>query len=258
MRFVLAVKQVPASEDAEVDGSGSPVRSGRTSVLNPYDEYALRMIVGLKSPEDRISVVSMGPKQASAALRRCLELGADDAFLITGPDFAGSDTWATSRVLAAFAERYACDADLMVFGRQATDGDTGQVPYETAALLDRQQFAYVGSLEASGDGFIAVQDYGDSVRRSEVPRGSVVSFGGVDPCGIIPTISQCLSASSKEIVELGRVELGLGLYSVGTKGSKTRIVSSGTMQQTRRNRKVEISDPAYAARFIIDQTEASR
>lgn len=258
MRFVLAVKQVPASDDAKVDENGSPVRSGRTSVLNPYDEYALRAIVGLKVPGDRISVVTMGPKHASAALRRCLELGADDAFLITGPDFAGSDTWATSRVLAAFTERYACDADLIVFGRQATDGDTGQVPYETAALLDRQQFAYVASLERSRDGFIAVQDYGDSVRRSEVPAGSVVSFGRVDPCGIIPTISQWIAASSKEIVELGRVELGLGLYSVGTKGSKTRIVSSGTVSLARRNRKVEINDPAYAAKFITDQAGVSR
>ena len=257
MKYLVAVKQVPSTDDVQIDENGSLRREGVPSVLNPYDELALRSVLGMKQDGDSVSVVTMGPPQAESALRRCLELGADEAFLITSRDFAGADTWATSRVLAAFISRFACDADLIVFGRQATDGDTGQVPYQTAGMLDVQQFAYVTGLKAVEDGFEAVQDYTDSIRTVKVPRGSVVAFANADPNGTFPTVSGWLSARGKEITTVDRVALGLGLYSVGLKGSKTKIVSTERISTARRNRKVEINDPAYAAEFIIGQLGGS-
>ncbi len=258
MRYLVAVKQVPSTDDVQIDENGSLRREGVPSVLNPYDELALMSVLDIRQEGDRVSVVTMGPPQAEAALRRCLELGADDAFLITGNEFAGADTWATSRVLAAFVSRYACDAGLIVFGRQATDGDTGQVPYETAWMLDAQQFAYVTGLKPTEDGLVAEQDYSDTVRTVRVPKGSVVAFANADPNGTFPTVSGWLSSRGKEIVKVGRVDLGLGAYSVGLKGSKTKIVSTQKVTAARRNRKVEINDPAYAAEFIIGQLEGSR
>ncbi len=257
MKYLVAVKQVPSTDDVQIDENGSLRREGVPSVLNPYDELALRSVLEMKQDGDSVSVVTMGPPQAESALRRCLELGADEAFLITSRDFAGADTWATSRVLAAFISRFACDADLIVFGRQATDGDTGQVPYQTAGMLDVQQFAYVTGLKIAEDGFEAVQDYSDSIRTVKVPRGSVVAFANADPNGTFPTVSGWLSARGKEITTVDRVALGLGLYSVGLKGSKTKIVSTERISTARRNRKVEINDPAYAAEFIIGQLEGS-
>lgn len=257
MKYLVAVKQVPSTDDVQIDENGSLRREGVPSVLNPYDELALRSVLEMKQDGDSVSVVTMGPPQAESALRRCLELGADEAFLITSRDFAGADTWATSRVLAAFISRFACDADLIVFGRQATDGDTGQVPYQTAGMLDVQQFAYVTGLKIAEDGFEAVQDYTDSIRTVKVPRGSVVAFANADPNGTFPTVSGWLSARGKEITTVDRVALGLGLYSVGLKGSKTKIVSTERISTARRNRKVEINDPAYAAEFIIGQLGGS-
>ena len=142
--------------------------------------------------------------------------------------------------------------------RQAIDGDTGQVPFEVAQMLDVQQFAYTESLEPSDDGFIAVQDYGDVRRTAKVPLGSVVSFGGVDPNGRLPTITGYLRASSIEIETVDRVALGLGAYSVGLKGSLTRIVRTDTVKSTRRNRKVEVKDPARAASLVMGEVEALR
>lgn len=257
MKYLVAVKQVPSTDDVQIDENGSLRREGVPSVLNPYDELALRSVLEMKQDGDSVAVVTMGPPQAESALRRCLELGADDAFLITSRDFAGADTWATSRVLTAFITRFACDADLIVFGRQATDGDTGQVPYQTAGMLDVQQFAYVTGLKITEDGFEAVQDYSDSIRTVKVPRGSVVAFANADPNGTFPTVSGWLSARGKEITTVDRVALGLGLYSVGLKGSKTKIVSTERISTARRNRKVEINDPAYAAEFIIGQLGGS-
>ena len=154
--------------------------------------------------------------------------------------------------------KFECDFDILVFGRQAIDGDTGQVPYEVAQMLDVQQFAYTESLSSDGDSIIAVQDYGDMRRTAKVPLGSVVAFGGVDPNGRLPSITGYLSAKGKEIVHVDRVALGLGLYSVGLKGSMTHIIRTETVKSTRRNRKVEIKDPARAASLIMGEVEGCR
>lgn len=258
MRYAVAVKQVPDTMEMSVDENGSLVRAGVPSILNPYDEYALTRTVSMKGEGDEVVVFTMGPGQAESALRRCLELGADRAFLISDRDFAGADVWATARTLTAFILKHAPDCDLYVFGRQAIDGDTGQVPYEVAAQLGVQHFAYTESLEKDGDGFTAVQDYGDMRRTVKVPRGSVVSFGVVDPNGTVPSISDYLRAKDLYVETVDRVGVGLGLYSVGLKGSMTKIVSTSTSSSTRRNRKVEITDPSLGASFIIKELEAVR
>ncbi|MBR6037488.1 MAG: hypothetical protein IKP53_01810, partial [Candidatus Methanomethylophilaceae archaeon] len=155
----MAVKQVPDASEVSVDANGSLVRLGVPAILDPFSEYALRRIIAMKEEGDEVSVFAMGPPQASEALRRCLCLGADKAFLLSDPSFAGADTWATARTLAAFVGRYMSDVDLIAFGRQASDGETGQVPYETAQLISARQFAYVTDLRRSNRGFEAVQDY---------------------------------------------------------------------------------------------------
>ena len=258
MRYVVAVKQVPDTMEMSVDENGSLVRAGVPSILNPYDEYALTRMLEMRSGDDEVIVFTMGPPQAGDALVKCLELGADEAYLITDRAFAGADVWATARALTAFILKFVPDADLYVFGRQAIDGDTGQVPYEVAAQLGVQQFAYTEELTRDGDGFIAIQDYGDTRRACRVPRGSVVSFGAVDPNGSLPTISGYLRARGMEVHQVDRVAIGLGVYSVGLKGSMTKIVSTRTSSGSRRNRKVEINDPAVGAGFVIKELEAVR
>ena len=251
MRFIVAVKQVPNTGDMTVDAEGNLIREGVESILNPYCEAALMKAMALRGPDDTVEAVTMGPGQSEAALRRCLELGADRAYLISDRAFAGADTWATARTLVAFFTRYGCDADLLLFGRQSIDGDTGQVPTEVARLLDVQQFCYTDSLTIEGDCFVAVQDYGDTRRACRVPKGSVISFSSLDLRGALPTARGYMDSLGKEIITLDRVALGLGLYSVGGKGSPTRIVSTSGSTSVRRNRKVDISNPATASDLLI-------
>lgn len=258
MRFIVAVKQVPDASDVRTADDGTLIRAGVQSIMDPYSQSALMSILSMQGEGDTVAVVTMGPPQAEPMLRRCIGLGADDAYLITDRDFAGADTWATSRVLAAFIERYEKDADLYVFGRQAVDGDTGQVPAEVAQLIDAQQFYYTSSLEMSEEGFIAVQDYGSFRRTAKVPRGSVVSFKDADAGGCLQSLAGFLKGSHADIKTLGRVDLGLGLYSVGTKGSKTVVVSSNKVRDGRKGMKVEISTPSIAADLIIKEAKAIR
>lgn len=254
MRFVVAVKQVPDTMDVRTGEDGSIVRADAPAILDPYSENALMKILSITGEGDEVLAVSMGPPHAEEALRRCIGLGADKAYLLTDSDFAGSDTWATARVLAAFIEKFVPDAGICAFGRQAIDGDTGQVPAEVACLLGVQQFCYTSKLIRKSDVLSATQDYGTFERECDVPVGSVVSFSEADACGTLMSIDGYIRSRNAEVVRLGRVDLGLGLYSVGIKGSLTRIESSKTIKDGRRNVKVEITDPKLAAEFIIKET----
>ncbi len=258
MRIVVAVKQVPDTANVRMDENGSLVRASMPSILNPYCEHALAKAVSMKGEGDTVVAVTMGPSHASEVLRRCISLGADEAVLLSDKDFAGADTWATSRVLSSFIMREEPDADLYIFGRQAIDGDTGQVPFEVARLLEVQQFAYTEDLIRDVDGIVAVQDYGRFKRNTLVPKGSVVSFGNVEPNGHIPTMDGYLRGLDCSIRTMGRIDLGLGLYSVGLKGSTTRIVATENVTASRKNMKIEITDPNKAAELIVRESEMVR
>lgn len=254
MKYVVFVKQVPNTAEMSVDESGSLIREGVPSILDPYSESALSYILSIKKEGDEVIAVSMGPSNAEKALRRCSAMGADDIVLLSDAAFAGADTYATARVLTAYLMKYACDADLIVFGRQTIDGGTGQVPSEVAQMMDVQQFCYVTTIEI-GDSITVNQDYGDMERQCEVPKGSVVSFGEVNVISELPSVHDVIHSIKSEITMLDRVKLGLGLYSVGLKGSFTEIEYTETVKKLRKNRMVEIRDPSSAAQFIITKME---
>lgn len=252
MKYVVFVKQVPDTAEMTVDENGSLVRDGVPSIMDPYSESALSYILSLRKDDDEVIVVTMGPPSAEKALRRCIALGADSAVLLSDPAFAGADTYATARVLAAYVTKYACDADLIVFGRQTIDGGTGQVPSEVARMIGLQAFSYVTGMDV-GEIITVVQDYGDMERVCEVPNGSTVSFGDVDVVSQLPSVNDVIRGMNSDITVLNRIDLGLGLYSVGLKGSFTEISSIDAVRRSRKNRMVEIRDPSSAAQFIIDK-----
>ncbi len=249
MRFLVAVKQVPDTTLIDVDENGNMKRAGVPSILDPYSEHALEVALSLKGEGDTVTVVTMGPPQAESALRKCLENGADEAYLLTDRAFAGADVHATARTLSAFVEKFACDASLLFFGKQAADGDTAQVPAEVAQMLGRSQFCYCVEV-SRGDGFTALQDYGDELRRCRVPEGSVLSVSEGDLNRRLPSIARFVEASHVEIQKLDRIALGLGAFSVGMNGSRTKIVKSVNVRSERCGTVVDGSDPSKAAEHI--------
>ncbi len=250
MHYTVFVKQVPDTDLIRIDENGNLLRVGVPSVLDPYSEHALELALKVREDGDKITVVTMGPGQAESALRRCLEIGADEAYLLTDRAFAGADVYATARTLASFAKRYVSDSDLLLFGRQSMDGSTGQTPAEVAEMLGREQFYYVTSLERDGNGFTVVQDYGNEIRTSKVPKGSVLSVSEGDINRRLPSISRYLEMSQREIIVLDRIVLGLGNYSVGSKGSPTSIVRTETVRTSRAGVIIDGSDPAKSAEHI--------
>ncbi|GIK79066.1 MAG: electron transfer flavoprotein subunit beta/FixA family protein [Pseudorhodoplanes sp.] len=151
MHIVVCVKQVPDSAQIRVHPvTNTIMRQGVPAVINPYDLIVLEEALRLKDCLGaRITVLSMGPKIAAEALKKCVSYGADEAILITDAVFAGSDTLATSYALASTIRRIAADrpVDMVFCGKQTIDGDTAQVGPGIARRLGFEQLTYVSRIE---------------------------------------------------------------------------------------------------------------
>lgn len=157
MKIVVCIKQVPDTTEVKIDHkTGTLIRDGVPSIINPDDMNAIEEAIRLKDTQDdiTITVLSMGPPQADIALREALAMGADEAILLTDRAFAGSDTWATATILAAALKKIG-NIDIIFCGRQAIDGDTAQVGPEIAEFLDLPQITYVEDLKIENNKVVA-------------------------------------------------------------------------------------------------------
>jgi electron transfer flavoprotein beta subunit len=136
---IVGIKQVPDTSNIRIDPeTGNLIRQGVPSILNPYDAHAVAAAVELKRAlGGKVTVISMGPASTVASIRECIESGADEGVLLSARQFSGADTLATSYVLAeAIRELHAKEpVHLLLFGKQAIDGDTAQVGPGVAARL---------------------------------------------------------------------------------------------------------------------------
>lgn len=148
MNVIVCIKQVPETTDVRINPqTNTLVREGVKSIINPFDMYAIETGVRLKEKMGgRVIVITMGPLQAEAALREAISMGADDAILVSDRAFAGSDTWATSYTLSCAIRKAAKEFggyDVIICGKQASDGDTAQVGPGISTHLDIPQVTYV-------------------------------------------------------------------------------------------------------------------
>jgi electron transfer flavoprotein beta subunit len=151
--LVVLVKQVPDTKRITGEAmrdDGTVNRSALPAIFNPEDLHALEVALELRERYGgRVTVLTMGPPQACEVLRQSLERGADDVLLLTDRRAAASDTLATSYILACAVRKIAAAApvDIVLCGRQAIDGDTAQVPPQTAEKLGWTQITYVDAVE---------------------------------------------------------------------------------------------------------------
>ncbi len=147
MHIVVTIKQVPDTSEVRIDPkTNTMVRGGVPSIVNPDDTHAIEEAIRLKERHGgRVTVLSMGPPQAIAALKEAISYGADEAVLCSDRGFAAADTLATYYVLWAAIRRLDEEepVDLVIAGKQAIDGDTGQVPPGIATRLGWPQLTYV-------------------------------------------------------------------------------------------------------------------
>ena len=136
MKILVCIKQVPASSKVEVDPvTGVLKRNGVDSKMNPYDLYALETALRIREEKGgSISVVTMGPPQAQKVIQEAFSMGVDEGAILSDRKFGGADVLATSYTIAQGIKKMG-QFDLILCGKQTTDGDTAQVGSEVAEWL---------------------------------------------------------------------------------------------------------------------------
>lgn len=261
MKIVVCVKQVPDITDVKVNPeTGTLIREGVSSILNPFCEYALDLAVELRKnfENTEIIAVSMGPPQAKAALMRCLELGADRAVLISDIKFAGADTWATSKTICKAIQEVAADVNLILVGKQAIDGDTAQVGPEIAEILGIPQIMYAIEAELSeNEKRIRVKrEMEDGYQVIEMKLPGVVSTSKGAQIRRVPSFKDILDARKKAFTTIGAAELGMEEDDLGLTGSPTQVIKVFPPRAKADGRKLEGIEPDEAALEIISFLKA--
>jgi electron transfer flavoprotein alpha/beta subunit len=229
MKIIICVKQVPEITDITMDPeTGTLVREGVASILNPFCEYALESALGLKrhQRDTELVAISMGPPQAWAALMRCLEMGADRAILLSDAKFAGSDTWATALTLAEAIKRMEGDFDLIMVGKQAIDGDTAQVGPELAEILGLPGIMYAVGIELTRDRKRAhvKREVETGYEIVEMKLPGLVSISKGSMIRAVSSFQEVLDARKKELHVVSASDLAIDQDKLGLHGSPTQVV----------------------------------
>ncbi|WP_094606058.1 Caffeyl-CoA reductase-Etf complex subunit CarD [Sporomusa silvacetica DSM 10669] len=170
MNIIVCIKQVPGTSEVEVDQeTGVLKREGIDSKMNPYDLYAIETAIKMKEEKGaKISVVSMGPPQAAEIIREAYMMGADEGALISDRVFGGADVLATSYTISQGVQKFGL-YDLIICGKQTTDGDTAQVGPELAEFLGIPHITNVKKIvEVKEHSIIVDMDMPHAVQTVEV------------------------------------------------------------------------------------------
>ncbi|MFH1995673.1 MAG: electron transfer flavoprotein subunit beta/FixA family protein [Candidatus Omnitrophota bacterium] len=226
MRVIVCIKQVPNTTDVRIDPkTNTLIREGVESVINPFDMYAIEEGVRLKERfGGKVTAVTMGPPQAESALREAISLGCDEAILVSDRKFAGSDTWATSYTLA-MALRKIGGYDLVLCGKQASDGDTAQVGPGIAAHLDLPQVTFVKKIEEIADKKAKLErmtEEGFDIVETQLP--AVVTVVKEINTPRLPSLRGKMRSKSALIVKWSAEDIGCNPQKIGLEGSPTRVV----------------------------------
>lgn len=244
MNILLCVKQVPDTTEIQIDPvTNTLIRQGVPSILNPFDKYALEMALRLREKQGgKITVITMGPKQAEAVLRECLAMGADDVYLVSDRVFGGSDTLATSYILSCAVKKLAEDApfDLIFCGMQAIDGDTAQVGPELAEHLKIAQATYVTDIiENKADCITVKRKLDDSFEILSAKKPALITVTKTDYEPRYPNILAKIAAGKREIVQLTSEDLNADVSRAGLKGSPTKVKKTFTPSHSKESKLIK-------------------
>ena len=259
MKIVVCIKQVPDTVEVKIDPkTGTLIRDGVPSIINHDDKTGIEAALQLKEQlGGTVTVVSMGPPQADVALREALAMGCDEAYLVSAREFGGSDTYATSGILAAALKKVGYD--LVITGRQAIDGDTAQVGPQIAEKLGLPQVSYVEEvIEATEEYVVVKRQYEDGYHIVKIKTPCLLTAIAELATPRYMSVRGIVEAYEAEIKVLGFEELkdALELDMIGLKGSPTNVYQSFTKEVKGAGTILEGLSADEAVKAIMDKLEA--
>jgi electron transfer flavoprotein beta subunit len=248
MKIAVCVKHVPEGH-SRLDPSSKRLDRSGEGALNHFDANAVEEALRLKGDSDtEVVVVSLGPAKAADSLRKALAMGADRAILVSDDAVAGSDLVATSKVLAKTLERE--NAELVLFGQQASDGDGAVLWAAVAERLRLPVVSQVAELKLA-DGSLRLKrqtEFGYDVIEAPLPAIVAVSDAINEPR--YPSLKGIMGAKKKPFETLSLADIGVDAGDAGEAGSKTEVLALGEPPSRGDARKIE--DDGSAAQQIVD------
>ena len=259
MKIVVCIKQVPDTVEVKIDPkTGTLIRDGVPSIINHDDKTGIEAALQLKEQlGGTVTVVSMGPPQADVALREALAMGCDEAYLVSAREFGGSDTYATSGIIAAALKKIGYD--MIITGRQAIDGDTAQVGPQIAEKLGLPQVSYVEEvIEATEEYVVVKRQYEDGYHIIKIKTPCLLTAIAELATPRYMSVRGIVEAYEAEIKVLGFEDLkdGLELDMIGLKGSPTNVYQSFTKEVKGAGTILEGLSADEAVKAIMDKLEA--
>jgi len=259
MKAIVCVKQVPdTSGKVAVNPDGTLNRASMATIINPDDKNAVEAALALKDQTGcEVIVVTMGPPPAQGMLRELLAMGADKGILVSGREFGGSDTFATSQILAAAIKKIGLDNDDVIFcGRQAIDGDTAQVGSQIAEKLGVPQISYAADIQKDGakvtvkrmleDGYMTIETQTPClltcIKELNTPR--YMSIKGIMRCYEKPIETYDYDTLKDDPL--------IDPATIGLKGSPTNIFKSFTPPQKGKGKMLEGADKATCDELVAE------
>ncbi len=253
MRILTCVKCVPDSGDeVGFEPDLSLVRSGPSSRLSELDEYAVEQSLRLRADlaDATVTVLSVGPAEAEGALRKALQMGADDAVLVTDEAIAGSDVFGTAAVLTAAIHSLA-DTGLVVCGMSSTDAGIGVLPALLADALAWPLLSHAADVTTSQAGtarITRVDETGSRVVEAELP--AVVSVTDQTGEPRYPSFKDVLAAKKKVVTTLSLADLGLDPSQVGAVSARVEVVAVNRNPERAAGRVIVDTDGSSVAEII--------
>ena len=251
MKCIVCVKQVPdTSGVVAVKEDGTMDRAAMATITNHDDLAAVEAALRIKDATGcKVVVVSMGPPPAEGMLRELLAMGCDEAVLVSAREFGGSDTYATSQILAAAIKKVGVDEDDIVFcGRQAIDGDTAQVGPQIAEKLHLPQVTYAADIQKDGDTITVKRMLEDGYMTIKVKTPCLITCIkelNTPRYMSVPGIFECYSKPYEVFgYETLKDDPLIDPTTIGLKGSPTNIFKSFTPPQKGAGMMLEGADKA--------------
>ncbi len=238
MKILVTVKQVPdTSGKVAVNPDGTLDRASMQTIINPDDLNAVEAALALKDELGcKVVAFTMGPPPAEGMLRELMAMGVDEGVLVTAREFGGSDTYATSQILAAAIDTYGVeDDDIVLAGRQAIDGDTAQVGPQIAEKLHLPQVTYAGEIKKEGNTLIVKRMLEDGYMTVKVQTPCMITCIKELNTPRYLSVGGAFEAYSKPLTIMDYPALKdhalIDATTIGLKGSPTNIYKSFTPPQ---------------------------
>ncbi|ABK61465.1 MULTISPECIES: electron transfer flavoprotein subunit beta/FixA family protein [Clostridium] len=228
MNVIVCIKQVPGTTEVKMNKeTNTIIREGIKSIINPFDTFAIEEALRIKDKfNSKVTGLSMGIPDTSILLKEAMSLGVDEAYLLSDRAFAGADSLATAYTLS-MGIKYINDYDLIICGKQATDGDTAQVGPSLAGKLNIPYITYVSEIQELKDGYIRCKrliENGYEIIESTLPALITV----VEDINVprLPSIKNLRESFDKKVTMLTANDINADTTLTGLNGSPTQVVKT--------------------------------